>query len=62
MKKTIKKINRRLNIPEKVVVKLFPKTTYKIYRMGVKDALEWASKQLMNIKMFTNVEKSSIIP
>jgi len=44
MEKTIKKIKRRLNIPQKAIVKLFPKTTYKIYRMGVKDALEWANR------------------
>ena len=44
MEKTIKKIKRRLNISEKAIVKLFPKITYKIYRMGVKDALDWVNR------------------
>ena len=44
MKKTIKKIKKNLHWKEKVIVCLFPKTTYKIYRMGINDCFKWINQ------------------
>lgn len=35
---------KRLNRKERLIVSFFPKTSYKIYRMGVNDCLKWINQ------------------